>query len=250
MVRALNSSDLFRVGGVMTTSINSTQQWDLPNAWAPLQSIIIDGLGFVNSPLSSDLKHTLQCRWLNNMLLAYNATGMCGREREREGRRERNKMECLLAIPFFLLSETIMPTQTQPVLLNRVYAGKVQRSGARDHGWRRRVCAADGLWLDQRCSLQYPRRHWGQVRRSVQPVNGVKASGEYLYIYGRSCVGGREKGGHTALQRRRIYTCVWLCVSCRRICHGICRVAPRVALDVELGVTLVAKSCLRPNQVQ
>ena len=31
-------------GGVVTTLVNSTQQWDYPNGWAPLQWIAIEGL--------------------------------------------------------------------------------------------------------------------------------------------------------------------------------------------------------------
>lgn len=75
MVRALNASELYRAGGVMTSSVNSTQQWDMPNAWAPLQALIMDGLAAMNTTQATDLKTQLQCRWLNNMYLAFNQTG-------------------------------------------------------------------------------------------------------------------------------------------------------------------------------
>ncbi len=44
MVEALNGSGLVQAGGVCTSSYNSTQQWDLPNAWAPMQLMVIEGL--------------------------------------------------------------------------------------------------------------------------------------------------------------------------------------------------------------
>jgi hypothetical protein len=36
-VAAATSSRLLKPGGIATTTVNSGQQWDAPNGWAPLQ---------------------------------------------------------------------------------------------------------------------------------------------------------------------------------------------------------------------
>jgi alpha,alpha-trehalase len=37
-------AQLLRPGGIATTAVNSGQQWDTPNGWAPLQWVAVDGL--------------------------------------------------------------------------------------------------------------------------------------------------------------------------------------------------------------
>lgn len=37
-------AQLLRPGGIATTAVNSGQQWDAPNGWAPLQWVAVDGL--------------------------------------------------------------------------------------------------------------------------------------------------------------------------------------------------------------
>jgi alpha,alpha-trehalase len=44
VVSALLQSGLVMDGGVVTTLNNNTQQWDFPNAWAPLQWMLIQGI--------------------------------------------------------------------------------------------------------------------------------------------------------------------------------------------------------------
>ena len=44
VVSALLQSGLVMDGGVVTTLNNNTQQWDFPNAWAPLQWMLVQGL--------------------------------------------------------------------------------------------------------------------------------------------------------------------------------------------------------------
>jgi len=48
VVSALLQSGLVMPGGVATTLNNNTQQWDFPNAWAPLQWMLIEGLRSAN----------------------------------------------------------------------------------------------------------------------------------------------------------------------------------------------------------
>jgi len=43
-VAAATSSRLLKPGGISTTTINSGQQWDAPNGWAPLQWVATEGL--------------------------------------------------------------------------------------------------------------------------------------------------------------------------------------------------------------
>lgn len=44
LVASLNSSGLIQVAGVQTTTVVTAQQWDSPNAWAPLVLMTIEGL--------------------------------------------------------------------------------------------------------------------------------------------------------------------------------------------------------------
>ncbi|MBF4109334.1 alpha,alpha-trehalase [Enterobacter cloacae] len=43
-VAAATSSRLLKPGGITTTTVNSGQQWDAPNGWAPLQWVATEGL--------------------------------------------------------------------------------------------------------------------------------------------------------------------------------------------------------------
>ena len=48
--------DLLRPGGIVTTTVDTGQQWDAPNGWAPLQWIAVEGLnryGETGSPRPS-----------------------------------------------------------------------------------------------------------------------------------------------------------------------------------------------------
>ncbi|RNA63353.1 trehalase [Chryseobacterium nematophagum] len=59
-------------GGLVTTTKNSGQQWDLPNAWAPYQWLGFKGAknyGFYN------LAETIKNNWCSNVERVYNNTG-------------------------------------------------------------------------------------------------------------------------------------------------------------------------------
>lgn len=63
---------LLRAGGLLTTDIESGQQWDSPNGWAPLQWIAVQGLkryGF------NDLAETLRTRWLATCDAVFHQSG-------------------------------------------------------------------------------------------------------------------------------------------------------------------------------
>jgi len=72
LMQSLVDSNLILPGGISTTLNPTGQQWDYPNAWAPIQYILIDGLsnlGFNNLSLA------LANRWIVTTYLAYNSTG-------------------------------------------------------------------------------------------------------------------------------------------------------------------------------
>ena len=64
--------DFMRPGGLITTLTYTEQQWDAPNAWAPLQWISIQGLrnyGF------RDLANKIKHNWINLNIAVYKETG-------------------------------------------------------------------------------------------------------------------------------------------------------------------------------
>ncbi|KAJ8280272.1 hypothetical protein GJAV_G00052590 [Gymnothorax javanicus] len=57
--------------GVPTSLKNSGQQWDLPNAWPPLQHMLIEGLLGLSSEEAKDLAFNLAQRWISTNWKAY-----------------------------------------------------------------------------------------------------------------------------------------------------------------------------------
>lgn len=69
---SLTNSGLLQNGGVLTTTRHTGQQWDDPNAWPPLQDILIQGL--LKYPETRPLGQDLIRRWVRTNLMAYQAT--------------------------------------------------------------------------------------------------------------------------------------------------------------------------------
>jgi alpha,alpha-trehalase len=66
------SRELLKAGGVVTTTLDTGQQWDSPNGWAPLQWIAVAGLrGYGQTPLAA----TIACRWMANVNDVYRQSG-------------------------------------------------------------------------------------------------------------------------------------------------------------------------------
>ena len=65
-------TELLKPGGIVTTTLDTGQQWDWPNGWAPLQWIAVEGL---NSYGQSRLAETIGCRWMVNVSRVYRLTG-------------------------------------------------------------------------------------------------------------------------------------------------------------------------------
>lgn len=54
MLAALDASDLVQSGGCLTTNTtDSSQQWDAPNAWPPLQLVLMEGLRWMGQAPAS-----------------------------------------------------------------------------------------------------------------------------------------------------------------------------------------------------
>ena len=65
-------SRLLAEGGLLTTDIESGQQWDAPNGWAPLQWMAVKGLDNYGMNLQAD---ELASRWLALNQKVYQQTG-------------------------------------------------------------------------------------------------------------------------------------------------------------------------------
>ncbi len=65
-------TNFFKPGGLVTTLKRSGQQWDSPNAWAPLQYMAIDGL---NNYRQNALARSIAEAWIKTNIGVYNDTG-------------------------------------------------------------------------------------------------------------------------------------------------------------------------------
>jgi alpha,alpha-trehalase len=71
-VARITREQLLKGGGLVTTTLNTGQQWDAPNGWAPLQWIAVAGL---NGYGESGLAEEIACRWTVNVARAYRESG-------------------------------------------------------------------------------------------------------------------------------------------------------------------------------
>ena len=65
-------AELLKPGGIVATTLDTGQQWDAPNGWAPLQWIAVAGL---TSFGQTRLAETIACRWMANVSRVYRQTG-------------------------------------------------------------------------------------------------------------------------------------------------------------------------------
>lgn len=61
-------------GGVPNTLVQSGEQWDYPNVWAPMQYIIVEGLRNLEDDKTNDLAYSWTSRWVRSNYIAYNKT--------------------------------------------------------------------------------------------------------------------------------------------------------------------------------
>lgn len=55
ILESLQSTNLIQSAGILTTNINSGQQWDAPNSWPPLVLLIVEGLQLLTISDASSL---------------------------------------------------------------------------------------------------------------------------------------------------------------------------------------------------
>jgi alpha,alpha-trehalase len=71
-VATVVKSDLLRAGGIVTTPLESGQQWDAPNGWAPLQWIAVAGFRRYGE---TRLAESIACRWMLNVVRVFRRSG-------------------------------------------------------------------------------------------------------------------------------------------------------------------------------
>ena len=71
VVKALENSGLVLVGGISTSLVDSGQQWDYPNAWPPLQLMLIEGVSRHDAAFADSLAQ----RWLRACFEGFKASG-------------------------------------------------------------------------------------------------------------------------------------------------------------------------------
>lgn len=65
-------TELLKPSGIVTTTVDSGQQWDAPNGWAPLQWIAVDGL---NRYGQHAMAHDIATRWMSKVQQVYAVSG-------------------------------------------------------------------------------------------------------------------------------------------------------------------------------
>ena len=63
---SLRGSGLLQPGGVATTLVASGEQWDWPNAWPPLQQMLVEGLAGCGAAGGAVLAEEVALRWLRS----------------------------------------------------------------------------------------------------------------------------------------------------------------------------------------
>jgi len=74
-VRILNYVLIIFNIGVPTSNINSSQQWDYPNCWSPLQAMVIQGLDRTNYKPAQTVAINLAKSWINTNYVGYITSG-------------------------------------------------------------------------------------------------------------------------------------------------------------------------------
>ena len=57
--------------GVPTSLENSGQQWDFPNAWPPLQHVLVESLNQMGTEKAGRLAYSLVQKWIDTNYLSY-----------------------------------------------------------------------------------------------------------------------------------------------------------------------------------
>lgn len=74
VAQSLESSGLLHAAGIATSLKNSSQQWDFPNGWAPVQHMIVEGLVRSGSEEAELLAKDIAIRWIRTNFAAYKSS--------------------------------------------------------------------------------------------------------------------------------------------------------------------------------
>lgn len=72
---SLATSGLIQAGGVLTSLYNTSQQWDAPNAWPPLQYFVVEGLQSHGDAAAQKLASQVAQTWLESNYKGYLQNG-------------------------------------------------------------------------------------------------------------------------------------------------------------------------------
>ena len=75
ITKTLQTSNLISTAGIFTTLEQTIEQWDWPNAWAPIQHMIITGLNATGEPTAQALSISLAKHWLKSGIEGFFAHG-------------------------------------------------------------------------------------------------------------------------------------------------------------------------------
>ncbi|KAJ0739600.1 putative alpha,alpha-trehalase [Helianthus annuus] len=71
VAQSLESSGLIHAAGIATSLRNSSEQWDYPNGWAPIQHMIVEGLVRSGSKEARSLAKDIAIRWIRTNYVTY-----------------------------------------------------------------------------------------------------------------------------------------------------------------------------------
>ncbi len=75
VLQGLKDSGLIQAGGVLTTDVQTKEQWDRDNSWSPVVHMIIDGLENLGTGDSAEMAQSLAKAWLESNHLGWLSTG-------------------------------------------------------------------------------------------------------------------------------------------------------------------------------
>ena len=76
VLHSLNESGLRFVGGISTSNVNDSQQWDYPNAWPPMQWIMAKAADkYKNSSIGAYLLRNITQTFISTTYIGFNRTG-------------------------------------------------------------------------------------------------------------------------------------------------------------------------------
>lgn len=75
VMKSLQGSGLVCAVGIATSLVNSSQQWDSSNGWAPLQHLIVEGLVKSGLEEARSLAEDIAIKWIRTNYVAYKNSG-------------------------------------------------------------------------------------------------------------------------------------------------------------------------------